>query len=210
MGFVATAGKTSTVEPLPPDTYPGRCIGLIDLGTQPGYTWQGETTGPKRKILLEWELPTELLTEGEHVGKPRILSREFTLSIHENSNLGKFLVNWRGKKFTKEEAAGFSVLAVLGAPCLLGVGINDKGYNTVASIQPYSVKLMGPAAAQVTPTVTFDFDLWRSGDPAHNAMYAAFPDWIQAKINGALEVTVGAASPASPAPPDIQQDDIPF
>jgi hypothetical protein len=56
-----------------------RCIGMIDLGTQQG-DYQGKTTHA-RKIVLRWELPNELISEGEWAGKPFVVSQFYTASF---------------------------------------------------------------------------------------------------------------------------------
>jgi hypothetical protein len=47
-----------------------------------------------------------------------VISKEFTLSMHEKSTLRQFLESWRGKAFTEKEALSFDVTALIGKPCL--------------------------------------------------------------------------------------------
>lgn len=109
-----------------------RCIGMIDLGTQQG-DYQGKTTHA-RKIVLRWELPNELISEGEWAGKPFVVSQFYTASLSEKANLRKVLESWRGKPFTPEELMGFDSKNLLDKPCMLNVTHTDKGKAKVASV----------------------------------------------------------------------------
>lgn len=210
---LTVAANTSSIKPLPATTYVARCVMLVDLGTQPGYTHAGVTTAPKRKILIQWEFPTELIEGGDYDGKPRVFSDEYGLSLHEKANLYKLLVAWRGRKFTEEELKGFNLVAILGAPCVLQLGINEKDYNTLLSIQPINPKIQAPCPPQITPSVAFDFDLWREGDTSQNTIYANLPEWIQKKINNALELSGSSSTTTTTNTTTTTQDmsdDIPF
>ena len=61
-----------------------RCVKVIDLGTQK-QEYGGEISW-KRQILVIWELPEELNND-----QPMTISKFYTLSLHEKSNLGKDL-----------------------------------------------------------------------------------------------------------------------
>lgn len=122
------------VEPISAGMHTAVCYGVIDLGVQFSELWQKE----QHKILIIWETDEEMTTaEGEK--KPKSISKEFVLSLHEKSDLYKTLISWRGKAFTAEEMAGFDVSKVLGAPCLLNivsVEKNDRTYANIGSITP--------------------------------------------------------------------------
>src|SRR5262245_22446477 len=73
-------------------TYQARCIRVYDLGVQRG-EYAGEPTVQK-KILLQWELPEELID-----GKPYTISKFYRNSLNKKSKLREDLQSWRGRAF---------------------------------------------------------------------------------------------------------------
>lgn len=125
------SGGTDFEQP-PIGTHVARCIKLIDIGTQQG-EYQGKATY-RRQVIIGWELPNELMSEGEHAGKPFTVSKFYTASLGEKANLRADLKNWRGRDFTDEELAGFEAKNILGKPCMLSVTLNDKGKARVTGV----------------------------------------------------------------------------
>lgn len=79
--------------------------------------WEPSTAKPLRtrahKIRIFWEIIGETIEiNGEQM--PRLVSKEFTLSLNEKSKLRQALQSWRGKAFTAEELQGFDLRKVLG------------------------------------------------------------------------------------------------
>src|ERR1700685_4504260 len=89
----------------PIGTHMARCVRVIDIGTQRG-EYQGKVN-IRRQCIIAWELPTELMSEGDSAGKPFIVSRFYTASLGKKANLRADLQNWRGREFTEEELSGF-------------------------------------------------------------------------------------------------------
>jgi hypothetical protein len=116
----------------PIGTHVARCVKLIDIGTQQG-EYQGKATY-KRKVIIGWELPNELMTEGDHAGKPFTVSKFYTASLGETANLRSDLKNWRGRDFTDQELAGFDAKNILGKPCMLSLTMNEKGKVRVTGV----------------------------------------------------------------------------
>lgn len=118
--------------PAPIGSHVARCIGLIDLGTQSS-EYQGKPI-IRRQIVVRWELPNELMTEGEWKGKPFMVSKFYTASLSEKATLRADLVNWRGRDFSQEELMGFDSKNILDKPCMVSVVHNDKGKAKVAGV----------------------------------------------------------------------------
>ena len=86
-----------------PGTYVARCISMLEIGTI-REDFQGVPRSVQ-KVQIRWELPTELEVFNPEKGEePFSVSKTYTLSMHEKSNLRKDLESWRGKGFTEEEA----------------------------------------------------------------------------------------------------------
>jgi hypothetical protein len=131
-------------EQAPVGTEAARCIKLIDIGTQEG-EYQGAPTH-RRQVIVSWELPNSLMSQGEQSGKPFVVSKFYTASLGEKANLRKDLVNWRGREFTVEELAGFEMKNILGKPCMLSITANDKGKSRVGAVMALPKGMSVPEA----------------------------------------------------------------
>lgn len=112
---------------------------IIDLGEQSyNFTKNGKTeTVTAHKIKLVWQLECE---EGQRRkdGKRFEISRQFTRSLAEKSNLRPFLENWRGAQFTADEIKGFSLKRLYKANGRLFVMHETKGDRTYANVRSVS------------------------------------------------------------------------
>lgn len=113
-------------------SHAARCISIIDLGTQ-RTTYEGEAQ-IKRQVIIRWELSNELMNEGEFKGKPFTVSKFYTASLHEKAGLRKDLASWRSRDFTADELKAFDLKSILGKPCMLAVGLSEKGKAKVTSV----------------------------------------------------------------------------
>jgi hypothetical protein len=152
----------------PQGTFAARCHMVVDLGVQDGMY------GPKHKIRIAWELPTELMKDG----RPFVIGKEYTASLHKDSNLAQDLVAWRGKTFTEAELEGFDMFKVLGAPCMVTVIHSSKGDKTYANVK--SVTAL-PKGMTVPPPI--NEPLKYSIEENDTEAYSKLPEWIQKKIN---------------------------
>lgn len=141
-------------EQAPTGAQVARCIKLIDIGTQTG-EWQGKPTH-KRQVIVTWELPKCLMTEGEYAGKPFTISKFYTASLGEKASLRHDLVAWRGREFTPQELAGFDAKNILGKACMLGITRNDKGKSRATTVMQVPQGLEVPE--QINPSFYFSLD----------------------------------------------------
>jgi hypothetical protein len=140
MGLYAKDKGGQDFPPIDPGTHHAVCYGVVDLGTH-----ENPLFGTKgQKVWICWELPDQRIKydkSGQHYEIARSISKIYTLSIHEKSNLGKDLVSWRGQQFTDAEKQGFDIFTILGANCLLQVVHQQKNGKTFANISTIA-KLM--------------------------------------------------------------------
>lgn len=177
----ATNEGGSNFLPLESGTYPARCYSMVHIGTV-----TEEFNGEKKqqnKVRITWELPTELKEfkrgEGE---KPYVLSKEFTLSLHEKSTLRAFLKSWRGKDFTDDEAKTFDITKLLGVACMLSVGNSENNGKTYANINSVSPVIKGyEVPKQFNPTFELNYDNFTI--EAFNSL----PEFIRKKMETSLE-----------------------
>lgn len=167
----------------PAGNYIARCYQMIHIGTIED-SFMGQ---PKKfnKVRIGWELPTELrVFKPENGEQPSVITKEFTLSMHEKSNLRKMLASWRGKDFTEEEAKSFDITRLLGIPCFLNLihkpnKENTKLYEEVASISPLPKGVTCPP--QINNTLLWDYD-------THDyEIFNQLPDFIKADIQRSEE-----------------------
>lgn len=160
MGIYAEKPDTD-FQQVEPGTYVARCYSMIEIGTV-----ETEFNGEKKKskkVNITWELPTEMAVFHEEKGlEPFVVSKTYTLSMHEKSALRKDLESWRGKGYTEDEAKRFDITKLLGQPCILSVihqpGKADptRNYVVISSIS----KLMKgqDCPQQINPTRLLCYD----------------------------------------------------
>ena len=85
MAINATNNGTKR-ELIPSGNYVARCYQMIEIGTV-NEVIQG-TQKQLHKVRIGWELPTELKVFKEENGEqPLVISKDYTLSLNEKSNL---------------------------------------------------------------------------------------------------------------------------
>lgn len=165
MGFVASDSGGGNFKRVPAGVHIGRCYSLIDLGTQLTSGQFGEKL--QHKIRIGWELfgeddtgaPLTVDVDGKEM--PMVISKSYTVSLHEKANLRKELAQWRGREFTEEEAKAFDISKLLGAYCMVNVTTsetNGKTYSNVAGLTPIPSALRNAKPEGVHDLVKFDLD----------------------------------------------------
>ena len=203
MGLTASDSGNSDFKSVEPGTYPATCFRLIDLGTQQS-EYQGKPI-VKKQVLIAWELPTEIIEEGDFAGQPYGIGKFYTISLHEKSNLRKDLESWRGRSFTAEELEGFDLRNILGKPCLVSVIHNDKGNARVSGVM--ALPKGSQKYEQINESQCFDVDQW------DQKLFENLPEGIQKIIKESDEYKVmsdGGPVDRSEESPMPEDDDIPF
>lgn len=194
-------------EQAPAGTHIARCVRLIDLGTQYG-DYQGKPTAA-RKIVVTWELPNALMTEGEFAGKPFLVGKWYTASIGEKANLRKDLVNWRGREFTEEELKGFEVKKLLGVSCMLSLTPNEKGKVRVTGV------MKPPAGTTCPPQINANTYFSLERDEFSQAVFDGLSEYWQTEIKKSpewadLQGKPGPVKQTAAKSFAEMEDDIPF
>jgi hypothetical protein len=117
----------TTFEAAPTGVHDAICVKIVDLGTQTS-EYKGEEL-KRRQNLIIWELPEELREDGQ----PFTISKFYTASLNEKSNLYADLTSWLGKP----PEAPFNPEDLLGKGCqLIVTEKNDKHVvSTVAGLK---------------------------------------------------------------------------
>ena len=175
MSMIVKDSGNVSIEKLENGVYTAVSNMIIDLGLQTSEKFDKT----QRKIMIIWTiLGEEVEINGEKL--PRTMSKEYSFSLGEKSNLRKDLQAWRGKTFTEEELGGFNILNVLNKACQLQIILEDKNgkkYNNIASIMALP---KGTTIQPLDSTSHFDIE---SVETWIN--WKDIPNWIQEKIKKA-------------------------
>ncbi len=144
MAIIASKPK-SEYSNAPEGLWSAVCCDVVDKGMR-----ETGFGGKAHKIQLRWMLEDI----DPKSGKPYMVTRMFTLSLHEKSTLRPFLESWRGRKFTFDELEGFDLEKLIGVNCQLQIIHNIKdGGTTFANVQA----IVPPAKGSVKLTVSPDY-----------------------------------------------------
>lgn len=224
MALILSAQNETDFKPAPAGTHHATCIRIIDLGTQVSEFQNERKEQPK--ILIQWELnaaddPELRMSDG----KPYIISKRYTASMHSKSQLAADLKSWRGRDFSIEERQAFDLKSILGKTCLLSIAHEKSkdGQKEYANIAGITNKIKG-YEPQAPENEVFAFDL---SEHNNKEIFEKLHDKIKEQIKASPEYNdwllwqepVKAVSPpqARPQQPiaaikaiDDLDDDIPF
>ncbi len=185
MAINATNNGTKR-ELIPAGNYIARCYQMIEIGTVTELI-QGQAK-QLTKVRIGWELPTELRVFDEAKGEqPLVISKEYTLSMNEKSNLRKMLASWRGKDFTEDEAKCFDITALVGIPCMLNIIHKPKKTDPSSIFEEIGSISAMPKGMRPPEPVLKNFVL--SYDNFNEEKFDSLPDFIKQKIVSSLEYT---------------------
>lgn len=139
MPFIVSKG--SSFVPCPAGPHSAVCVDVVDLGMVPNKFKNGQK---QHRCRLVWQV-----AENNEEGKPFLVQKTYTASLHEKAILRKDLESWRGRPFSDQEAEGFDVEVLLLKPCLLNVQHNEKGGSVYADVTSIMRLPKGMAAVQM-------------------------------------------------------------
>jgi hypothetical protein len=137
MSLIASS-EGGTREPIAAGMYQAVCYSIYDLGHQFSELY-GKSS---HKAVIIWEIPEERIeVEKDGVKKdlPKVISKQYTVSLHEKANLRKDLESWRGRVFTEQELAAFDIHKLVKVNCMLQIihkSKDGKTYANIAAIVP--------------------------------------------------------------------------
>ena len=170
--MLLTASGSTEYEQPPVGNHVARCYQVIDLGTHKG-EYKG-VPNSARKVSIRWELCDEKMTEGENAGKPFSVGKIYTASLREKATLRHHLESWRGVPFTPQELMGFDSKKLLGAACLVNVGMSETKKAKVLGVSAMPKGMQAPA---LTNAKLF-FDL----DSFDGAVFETLTKWVKGEI----------------------------
>ena len=180
-GILVTGNTEAKREIVPSGTHVARCYSMIHIGTVE-WEWQGETKY-SNKIRVTFELPHEMREfSGEE--KPMVISKEYTLSLHEKSNLRRDLEGWRGKSFDSKELVHFDITNLISKSCNVSIiHKTSKSGNEFAQIGSISGISKGTKCPeQINESFIFNYE-----DNFNEDWLEQQPEWIQDQIKNTDE-----------------------
>ena len=170
-------------ELIPAGTHLARCYQMIEIGTVKELILGVEKI--LTKVRIGWELPEERRVFAEGKGEqPFVISKEYTLSMNEKSNLRKDSESCRGKGVSEADATGFDITPLLGVPCMLNITHRQskdgqKVYDNIAGIMPVPKSMKCPDQENKTFVLSYDnFDF---------NTFDSLPDFIKDKMKTSIE-----------------------
>lgn len=172
MEFIAKSEGNTSIPKLENGVYTAISSMMIDIGAQKSVL----DNNIRRKFIMVWNVVGEFI-EVNKEKLPRVMSKEYTLSLNEKSNLRKDLQAWRGQAFTEEELQGFDILNVMNKPCQLQIineEKNGKTYNNISAIMAIPKGMTVSTLDEITIFITNNAETWQN--------WEKIPKWIQDKI----------------------------
>lgn len=212
MGQLIAKDTGGSIAPIEEGVYQAACYLVCDLGTHHSDLWEKD----QHKVLIGWELPDVRITveeDGEKVDRPRVISKQYTLSLGDRANLRHDLEAWRGRKFTSEELKAFNLENLLGANCQIQVVHTEKNGKTYTNIGALMALPKGmPKKAGELPALCYSL-----ADAKPGSSMPPVPAWVQGIIaqskewialSGETELVTSTESDAPIS--TIKDEDIPF
>jgi hypothetical protein len=153
-------------------THLARLVGIVDLDHQPGFEWQGEQIESQYKVTFTYELCNSMTKDG----KPHWVSEDFKVSDHERSNM--FARVGAMDPNGSLTHSGQDLSGLIGAPCMVEVKLNPKGYSKVHNVSGAPAGF--PVPELVNPSFVFDFESPDMG------VYTKLPEFVQDKLKSSL------------------------
>lgn len=177
MGIVARqSGEVR--EPVPAGNYFGVCVGVYDLGTQPGGQY-----GPRHQVVLQFELHKKKGVCRNKEGKPLTISNFYSLSFGEKANLRIDVQKILGRSFTDEEAKqGYDVTQLIDRACRLTIEHSKKEDGStrdqIGAFMPLDED--DPKVTPETDGIVYELNV---GEDVSSAV----PEWIRKRIEQSAE-----------------------
>lgn len=211
MGLVAKQTGDAH-KPVPAGNYFGVLIGVFDIGTHASPKY-----GPQHQVVMQFELHKKKGVARNDAGKPLTISKFYTLSFGEKSNLRADVERILGRKFTEEEAKkGYDITELIDRACRLTIVHEESDGKTRDKIDAVTaLDEDDPAIKGESDTVVHDDIDSEPGDDV--------PEWIANLVRKSAEwskkgggngkataKTNGHAKASARAAGDDDDDDIPF
>jgi len=207
MGLIAKNVSGEDFQPCPAGNHIAICTGVVSVGKHENNF--NPEKAPKNEVVLMWTLPNAVREDGF----PFVLTKTYTLSLHEKASLRKDLNAWRGKAFTEEELEGFNLLTILEKPCMLQinheVGKDGKNRAKIMSIGSMVAGLPVP-----TLPSDYSFNIFDDENPTWIG-FESLPKWLKGRLESSqnwadIELKMNELGSRPILESDIPDEALPF
>ena len=180
-GIIVSGSSQPKREIVPSGTHIAICYSMIHIGNIE-WEYQGEKK-VSNKVRMSFELSNELRDFGDDK-RPLVISKEYTLTLHEKSNLRKDLESWRGASFNSDDLKNFDLTNLLGLPCMLSIihktSNSGSEYANIGHVSSLTKGIEKPT--QHNKNFIFNY-----GDNFDEVWLEDQPDFLQEQIKSSKE-----------------------
>lgn len=195
--MILTKKKEDEFVPHPEGVWTGVCVDVIDLGKR-----EQEYQGKKRVVeCVRLVFETEALMED---GRPFLISRMFTASLHQKSRLGEFLTKWRGRPILPGEAVDLEKLINVSATLVVSQSEGHDG-TVYAGIDAVS-----KPTKRIAPSGSYDREAARQRREEKRARGGLRAAGAGAPARGGVAVAPLDAGPGGPVEGEVADEEIGF
>jgi len=165
-------------------TIPGRVVRIIDLGLQPGGSFEGKDKPNSYQVDVTYELVDVFMKDKdgkEDESKPRWISENFPMH-HPSADLAKSTK--RCNAFDPNHTCNYDLAKMIGAPCMITIVHKVSKGKTFANVG--NVSVMRDKDKEKCPELKNESVMFTLDDPDLE-VFNKFPDWLKDKIKGNLE-----------------------
>lgn len=134
--------------PAPPGQHTSVCCDVADLGTVQ------TKFGDKEQVRIYWQID-KMMDDG----RPFLVTRTYTASLHEKATLRRDLEAWRGRPFTEKELDGFDLEKLMGVGALLQV--SHKPRNDGQGVYAQLTSIMALPKGMEPPAIDGEYVRWK-------------------------------------------------
>ena len=172
------SGKGKTKFPrLTEGVHLGRILQVVMLGLQSTERYEEKGVfDDKERMIITFEIPDERIvgedSEGVAFDKPKVITKEMGVSMHEKATLYKYVAALIPN--------ASSIAELLNVPCMVQVGSTKTGNAKVAGVMAAPSGVPVPELEETNRAIFYDFD---------NHVQADFDDlweWQRDKIKAAV------------------------
>ncbi len=172
--------KPVSAKTLPPaGTHVARVFSIVHLGThkkegKDGKPWEVAES----RITFELPLETKVFKEGD-APKPIVITKKYTESLGEKSNLRKLIEAVIGVSLIDAEAYAFDMHEIIGKSCMITIKhkVNESNNEKYAYVESTNALMKGvECPPQVNPSYIFTVV------PFEDDKFSKLPEFIQKEI----------------------------
>jgi hypothetical protein len=182
MARSARKPETKAKEQPQEGTHVARLLGIVDLGHQPPFIYEGKKVESQYKYEFTYELVNHTMEDG----RPFVVSEELTNKNWEDEKTGRAstLVSRARSLLGKGYKLGLiDVTEMLGEPCMVSVSLNNNGY---AKVKGQAAVGSVPFGMDVDPLANEPYFFDMDDDKPDMTLWDKMPEFKQKKIMEAL------------------------